>query len=139
MTQIRIPDLTGLALDWTVLRTRFPKVELHKDALLNGRVMSGLWVKNFFHDPNRWIELKEFPFSTQPGWGQPILEGKKISLLWRKDIDGGVWWATAHDEPEDEEALGQLGPTQLIAGLRCYIMSSVDDEFECVEVPEELL
>jgi hypothetical protein len=70
----------------------------------------------------------EFEPSENWGDGGPIIEREKITL----DVWGDEWLATRIEDPAISEA---IGPTPLIAAMRCYVVSQLGDE---VEVPDEL-
>lgn len=68
-------------------------------------------------------------YSTNWAQGGPIVERENISVMWSLD---DVWHACT-----GFSALGHsLGPTPLIAAMRCYVASKLGDE---VDVPKELL
>lgn len=71
----------------------------------------------------------EFTQSFRPStnWAQagPIIERERIRLDPR-----GVWVA-GHDSSNDE----YLGPTPLIAAMRCYVASKLGND---ISIPEEL-
>lgn len=73
-------------------------------------------------DPSNWPVWKPSSDWAQAG---PIIEQERIRLDPR-----GVWVA-GHDSSNDE----YLGPTPLIAAMRCYVASKLGDE---IEVPEEV-
>ena len=64
-----------------------------------------------------------YKYSTDWAKGGPIIERERIALAFGKH-DTGVWWAGKF-----------VGPTPLIAAMRCYVASKLGDE---VEIPEEL-
>ena len=66
--------------------------------------------------------------STDWSQGGPIIEREKIAL----DTWGEEWLATRIEGSAISEA---IGPTPLIAAMRCYVASKLGDE---VEVPNEL-
>ena len=70
------------------------------------------------------------PYSTWYMCG-PIIEREKIFLC--VDDDSGQWLANEH-APMDEANDG-LGPTPLVAAMRCYVASRLGDD---VEIPEGL-
>jgi hypothetical protein len=64
----------------------------------------------------------------------PIIE-KDIVELVRGESDGVVYWeARAGFEDEPGHAI-TIGPTSLIAAMRCYVASKLGDE---IEIPKEL-
>ena len=70
----------------------------------------------------------EFEPSENWGDGGPIIEREKIAL----DTWGEEWLATRIEGSAISEA---IGPTPLVAAMRCYVVSQLGDE---VEVPDEL-
>jgi hypothetical protein len=70
------------------------------------------------------------PYNPSTDWAQagPIIEREKIAL----DTWGDEWLATRIEGSAISEA---IGPTPLIAAMRCYVASKLGDE---VEVPDEL-
>ena len=66
-------------------------------------------------------------YTTDWALAGPIIEREKIIL----DIWGDEWLATRIEDPAISEA---IGPTPLIAAMRCYVASKLGDE---VEVPDE--
>ena len=82
-----------------------------------------------FIDPADDGALNEMPINYSTDWAQggPIIEREKIIL----DIWGDEWLATRIEDPAISEA---IGPTPLIAAMRCYVASKLGDE---VEVPDE--
>ena len=67
-------------------------------------------------------------YSTDWALAGPIIEREKIAL----DTWGEEWLATRIEGSAISEA---IGPTPLIAAMRCYVASKLGDE---VEVPNEL-
>jgi hypothetical protein len=68
-------------------------------------------------------------YTTDWALAGPIIEREKIIL----DIWGDEWLATRIEDPAISEA---IGPTPLIAAMRCYVASKLGDEVE-EEVPDE--
>ena len=70
--------------------------------------------------------------------GGPIIERESISVVCA--IGDGIWSAYPCDKgpahnPVQQVSTGSVGPTPLIAAMRCYVASKLGDE---VEVPDEL-
>lgn len=103
---MKTSELTGAALDWAVMQCRGLVWALH------GRV----------------------PFSTDWAQGGPIIEQKWITLeCWPNESDENMRWAgTIYDKPPLCEA---MGPTPLIAAMRCYVASVLGDE---VNIPPDI-
>jgi hypothetical protein len=87
----------------------------------------------------RWMTANYGEFNHRHGtpwfeptisWAQsgPIIEREKIAL----DTWGEEWLATRIEGSAISEA---IGPTPLVAAMRCYVVSQLGDE---VEVPDEL-
>jgi hypothetical protein len=70
-------------------------------------------------------------YSPSTDWAQggPIIEREKIAT--DPDADDRQWAASTRDAP-----CYWVGPTPLVAAMRCYVASKLGDS---VEVPEELL
>lgn len=66
------------------------------------------------------------------GWAGPIIERERISI--RPDVSTPNFRAFVIRPPEGLSHR-YIGPTPLIAAMRCYVASKLGDE---VEVPEEL-
>ena len=115
---MKTADLTGAALDWAVAKCEGVKVE---------QIM-GL---------SLWSSANWKQYSTNWAQGGPIIEREGMDLnphgvdsrngrnLWRAAIE----WL-------DEDDFEGIGPTPLIAAMRCYVASKVGDE---VEIPAELI
>lgn len=116
MKTIKVSEATGAALDWLVAKclgvscTGRPKVFLFK-----------------------W-ERGEQRYSTDWSQGGPIIE-REGGTLWSTNASGWRYkWPYNH--ANDIEGPSMIGPTPLIAAMRCYVASKLGDT---VEVPEELL
>lgn len=95
-----------------------------------------------------YVEFSELDYSTNPAQGHPILEREGINFrAIRKEGHAlhGMWLA-AYDhgntgtmvrwvKREDWHKHYLIGPTMLIAGLRCFLVSRLG---EIAEIPEEL-
>lgn len=104
---MKTSELIGPALDWAVAKCEGVDEEAAR----------------LFHD--------EFDPSTNWAQGGPIIEREKISVDFDADYDsGGPCAASTRDAP-----CYWVGPTPLIAAMRCYVASKLGDE---IEIPEEL-
>jgi hypothetical protein len=112
-------ELTGSALDWAV-------------ANCEGN--------NYCHHIHL---LEQWEPSLDWAQGGPIIAREKI---WWSDngdatSDQDIWWCLSTSDPVTGEIQGLteqvegLGPTLLVAAMRCYVASKLGDE---VEIPEEL-
>lgn len=107
--RIKVSEATGPVLDWMVA-----KCEGASDDMLESYV-DGL------------REAGDGDYSTDWSQGGPIIERENMTIEGRNCEQG---WA-AHIGMNYE----QEGPTPLIAAMRCYVVSKLEEE---VEVPDEL-
>ena len=114
---IKTSELTGLALDWAVAQCEEQPVYFH----LDDRCL-------YMGDG-----LGDWPYAPSKDWahGGPLIEREKIDLL--SAIKG--WQAYINNNEDDPPLIRGIGPTPLIAAMRCYVASKLGDE---VEIPDEL-
>jgi hypothetical protein len=116
--KIKTSELTGAALDRAVAKCASVPVECLNDGI----------TKCLLRKPSG-----RYAPSTDPSLAYPIIFREKISIeiqhdgLWLASIDGGTDAGVA--------LYREHGPTPLIAAMRCYVASKLDDE---VDIPEEL-
>lgn len=112
--KIKTAELTGHALDYAVAKCERWLRETTEDDYIS-------WV----------LEDGEGEFSYGPSscWSQggPIIEREQIDLYCNRE---GQWLAAP------QQGIEYMGPTPLIAAMRCYVASKLGDT---VDVPEELL
>ena len=111
--EMKTSELSGAALDWAV------KKAIKKDG---GYFLPSKDYKNISH-------------STDWAHGGPIIEREVISIgkhTW--DDEGVISWG-ASKSGLYQGAPFSVGPTPLIAAMRCYVASKLGNE---VEIPEEL-
>jgi hypothetical protein len=108
---IKTSELTGPALDWAVAK-------LEGDLVPTGGVMIQTWP----HYATNWDQ------------GGPIIEREHIELGTQYSLKMAVMLTRAVMHT-GANSLYQLGPTPLIAAMRCYVASKLGDE---VDVPEAL-
>ena len=136
---MKTSELIGPALDWTVAKCEGREILsfLGGGILVNGRYESGSEIPTELGFNYMWHPSTDW---TQSG---PIIEREKI---WWSDNDDAtsdqdIWWCLSTRDAITGEAQGLseqvegLGPTLLIAAMRCYVASKLGDE---VEVPDEL-
>ena len=105
--RIKTSELSGAQLDWAVGKCRGITLELH------GIV----------------------PYSTDWAHGGPVIEQEVINLGRHTWDDSGVIRWGASKAGLFQGAPFSVGPTPLIAAMRCYVASKLGNE---VEIPEEL-
>ena len=113
---MKTSELTGAALDWAV--AKYEDLEHYfEDGLmcLKGQPFDTHWL--YWTPSTDWLQ------------GGAIIEREKISV-WARDDE----WAAESFVP-NQQGLECVGPTPLIAAMRCYVVSKLGDE---VELPEEL-
>lgn len=118
--KVKTNDLTDAALDWAVAEIEWAAHDSETNVLM---VTVG--------DDNGW----KFKPSSDWSQGGPIIERECIELAYRVGVN---WTATRVEGSSVCEVTvpyNQRGRAQLIAAMRCYVMSQLGDE---VDVPEEL-
>lgn len=133
--KVKIATADGPTLDWMVAKCEGEVTELVFDGFvwgfkLNGKqkVLSKGWAESMMYLP-----------STDWAQGGPIVEREKIEVTppvpdWCEGADDKDWMATSLP-PTRGDATLEVGPTPLIAAMRCYVVSKLGNE---VEVPDEL-
>lgn len=114
---MKTSELTGAALDWAVARCE-------------GRQEPEV-VNNF---AVAWYTWPNTHYSTDWAQGGPIIEREGIELKYL-GYDNPPYWGALKFSPSKYERKAAIGPTPLIAAMRCYVASKLGDE---VEIPEEL-
>jgi hypothetical protein len=111
-------ELTGAALDWAVAKCEDEEVSLVRGQL-----------------ETRWTENGWKP-STDWSQGGPIVEreGMDLNPHGVDSRNGRTHWRAAIQWLDESDFEG-IGPTPLIAAMRCYVASKLGDN---VDIPEEL-
>ncbi len=116
-------ELTGPALDWAVAKCEGwddgEGYESTKDDWLMVRDGAGRFLG----------KDSDLAYSTDWPQGGPIIEREGMTIA----LDGCGWEARHYDGESEPWVL--VGPTPLIAAMRCFVASQLGDE---VDVPEEL-
>jgi hypothetical protein len=116
MRAVKVSTLIGPALDWAVAKAMGKETWRAASGKLH-LVYRGIYETEVFQPSVRWAQ------------GGPIIERETIGLFFDRAC-GNQWRANHITAPY------QLGPTPLVAAMRCYVASKLGDE---VEIPEELL
>jgi hypothetical protein len=118
--KVKVNEAKGQVLDFLVAQAAGMKIYRSK---------SGRWMTANYGEFNHRHGTPWFEPTTDWAQGGPFIERKKIEL----NLFGSGWMATLTNGPAVSE---EVGPTPLVAAMRCYIASKLGDE---VEVPEDLL
>jgi hypothetical protein len=110
--KIKTNELTGAALDWAVAKCEGGHIGVDNNGV--------------FFDAHDGDGFTSFEPSTDWSQGGPIIEREMLTVGWV-----GETWAAVVGLVEYK----QIGPTPLIAAMRCYVANKLGDE---VDVPEEL-
>jgi hypothetical protein len=133
---VKVSEAKGQVLDYLVAQAMGKTIYRSK---------SGRWMTANYGDFNPRHGAPWFVPSTDWAQGGPIIEREKIGVWWATHYvdDDGVeygnhWYAepACTDENADKPYRVAVGPTPLIAAMRCYVVNQLGDE---VEVPEDLL
>ena len=102
-------------------------------------VLDGLVVKCEGIQDSEFVRthMDAWPYSTAWSQGGPIIEREKIDLNHYRLADKTVMWeASGSIGAKGAGYRYAVGPTPLIAAMRCYVASKLGDE---VEIPNELI
>jgi len=113
-------ELTGPALDWAVAKCEGDEVRYEGGCI---RPALSQFVDDDWYQP-----------STDWNQGGPIIEREKIELRYHDVIVAGIWYRDGIGR--DECSHKAIGPTPLVAAMRCYVASKLGNE---VDIPKELL
>lgn len=122
--KVKTDKLIGPALDWAVAKLINPDI---------GNTVPYYPDGSDYAPSLRWAH------------GGPIIEQEKLGVWWAPHIVddegnefGGHWFAETGctDENPNETYYCYIGPTPLIAAMRCYVAAKLGSE---VYIPEELV
>jgi hypothetical protein len=124
MTIIKTSELTGAALDWAVAKCEGRNVET-ENGLVNWPYLTGYSPSTYWLHGGSIIERKKLAISPliDHTWAAYAAESTRIASAGQNKIEVFSW------------GFRNIGPTPLIAAMRCYVASKMG---ETVEVPEEL-
>ena len=108
-----------------------------KTSELTGRLLDWAVAKCYgYSDYMNTRYLCEHRFSTDHGLGGPIIEREGIECQVHVIQNSVITsWAASKNWPNNQVS-EQLGPTMLIAAMRCYVANRLGEE---IEIPKELL
>lgn len=123
--KVKTSELIGTDLDRAVVKAQ--GFAVYHNALLGGHIMRGFWVSGYYpKDLNNWRRLDTLRYSTDWAQGGPIIEQEKISIY--HTMTAEHWIATLY--VLGERTVKASGPTSLIAAMRCFVTSKIDEEVE---------
>ena len=140
--KIKTSELIDEKLDWAVSYAlgHNPLKDFHS----HGMTWRGWWETAAYIDtkPNEYRRIPRY--SINWAQGGPIIEREKIDVFtsyegsYIEGADAGStgWASRRNTKGGPINPKRYLGPTPLIAAMRCYVTSELGDE---VEIPEELL
>lgn len=143
---MKTSELTGAALDWAVAKCEGHEVYLRRDFIksrheyLKSNANIGFHLEYQSNDPiigdiESGATMPLPHYSTNWAQGGPIIERERIRIRFEVEC---YWYFTTPTDIwlANYEGVGEwLGPTPLIAAMRCFVASRLGDE---VDVPEEL-
>jgi hypothetical protein len=112
--KVKTSELTGAALDWAVCMAK------------GCRYTPDIWLYEY-----KYLEGPRY--STDWERGGPMIERERISVGDQTHIEGQPTDSACY--ATNRKGAYGLGPTPLIAAMRCYVASKLGDE---VDVPDEL-
>ena len=118
---MKTSELTGATLDWAVAKCE-GRFDVAEDA--DYWKEDGAWW--FIQTREEKVSSEKFNTSTNWTQGGPIIERERTEF----DFDEDTQMFHAYDG-----VYAGVGPTHLIAAMRCYVASKLGDE---VEIPNEL-
>ena len=132
MKTVKVPDLSGPALDWVVAKC---------EGYLPSYTDPAKAVSPLYRDGEH-VQLRALPYSFDWSLAGPIIEREKMALWFDGESnDYAASGPLLMNTPTESQAfygipLPTHGPTPLIAAMRCYVASRLGDT---VEIPEELV
>lgn len=133
--KIKTQDLIGPPLDWAVAKAQDIHVEVTGIYRYLGRVNQELVGFRCYAGERNEFGAVEFTPSTDWSQGGPIIEREQLTINYY-GFDNPPYWSAQSLHLHYPKQFGCVGPTMLIAAMRCYVASKLGDE---VDVPEELL
>jgi hypothetical protein len=141
--KIKTDELIGKALDWAVAKAlgHALKIRTWKDITDTLDPTEDADIIAFHKERNTVrVSAEQIPgggwfpnprYSTDGNQGGPIIEREKYNApVWDR-----LWQQWSCPDPKNA-ALGILGPTLLVAAMRCFVCARIGKE---VDVPDELL
>jgi hypothetical protein len=124
--KLKTNELTGAALDWAVAKCEgYTDYCGATDKMLSPRKEQG------------WVPLYDLNHSIDWAQGGPIIERESIGFTQGNEVcdDWVASYSWIKPRIGIDDSVEGIGPTPLIAAMRCYVASKLGDE---VDVPEGL-
>jgi len=120
---MKTAELTGAALDWAVAKS------------MGGHI--GVDNGNVCFDTKDGDGFNVFSPSTNWSQGGLIIERESIGFTQGNEVcdDWVASYSWVKPRMDMDDSVEGIGPTPLIAAMRCYVASKLGDE---IEIPEEL-
>lgn len=141
--KVKTADLIDAPLDWAVAVADGLKPTMRHDYMRAKAAANNYKGDLAWHlevTPNKPITVDEAgvthvlrAYSERWGQGGPIIERERMSVELKPH---GYWMASFQNNYADEKEFLSLGPTPLVAAMRCYCCAKLG---EYVDIPEELL
>jgi hypothetical protein len=122
--KMKTSELTGAALDWAVAKCEGLLAFGWEDDMGLLKITLSTGETEYFIPTMKWEQ------------GGPIIERERIDVLGTVNGPTGEWTATAPRQKLVGWRWIAIGPTPLIAAMRCYVASKLGDD---INIPEELL
>lgn len=114
---MNVSELSGPALDWAVAKCEGTEICAEHGWSLT-EILRAAQAGGYHRYSTNWAQ------------GGPIIEREKITIEY---TSAASWHAAI--EWDDEPSYTDVGPTPLIAAMRCYVASKLGEE---IEIPTEL-
>ena len=121
MPMINIAEAQGKVLDW--LCAIALRLDLYGPA-------------DFLEQRNHHVKHGEYVYRWSSSHAQAgeLMDSARISTIYTNASTKHPWWACVG--PCDDDTIGYSGATRLEAGIRCFVIHALGEEYE---VPQELL
>ena len=123
-------ELTGAALNWAVAMAEGLPKAMDSSGFDGPVVVCGFEQEMLHSQYRKGQEWKAYQPSTDWAHGGPIIDRERLSVSPYSFNNANPW--VSHSAEGDKTI---VGPTPLVAAMRCYVASKLGNE---VDVPEEI-
>ena len=133
--KVKVSEAEGQVLDWMVNKASDLTYEINYE--INYEIKGGAVITGGETVVDGLVYDELFEPSTDWSQGGPIIEREGLGLWYSANVvdENGTFLRDAGWYCETAGGTFAVGPTPLIAAMRCYVASKLGDE---VDVPEEL-